>query len=44
MVINAIIASCARMFVAFAGMPHLETPVESPGRVFQLRIYESPSV
>lgn len=32
------------LFLAFAGMPHLETPVESPGRVFQLRIYESPSV
>ncbi len=32
------------LFVAFAGMPHLETPAESPGRVFQLRIYESPSV
>jgi hypothetical protein len=25
-------------------MPHLETPVKSPGRVFQLRIYESPSI
>ncbi len=32
------------LFLAFAGMPHVETPVESPGRVFQLRIYESPSV
>jgi hypothetical protein len=25
-------------------MPSLETPVTSPGRVLQLRIYESPSV
>ncbi|TVS13790.1 MAG: NIPSNAP family containing protein [Planctomycetaceae bacterium] len=32
------------LFVAFTGMPHLETPAESPDRVFQLRIYESPSV
>jgi hypothetical protein len=32
------------LFVAFRGMPHLETPVKSPGRVFQLRIYESPSI
>ena len=29
--------------VAFAGMPRIETPVLSPGRVFQLRTYESPS-
>lgn len=29
---------------AFRGMPTLETPVKSPGRVLQLRIYESPSV
>lgn len=29
---------------AFQGMPTLETPIQSPGRVFQLRIYESPSV
>jgi len=28
---------------AFKGMPQLETPVSSPGRVFQLRTYESPS-
>jgi hypothetical protein len=32
------------LMVAFAGMPQIETPVSSPGRVFQLRIYESPSV
>jgi hypothetical protein len=29
---------------AFKGMPTLETPIQSPGRVLQLRIYESPSV
>jgi hypothetical protein len=29
---------------AFAGMPQMETPKHEPGRVFQLRIYESPSV
>lgn len=29
---------------AFEGMPTLERPVETPGRIFQLRIYESPSV
>ncbi len=28
---------------AFKGMPALEKPVKGPGRVFQLRIYESPS-
>jgi len=32
------------LMVAFAGMPQIETPITSPGRVFQLRIYESPSV
>lgn len=32
------------LLVAFAGMPKIETPVKNPGRVFQLRIYESPSV
>jgi len=32
------------LFLAFKGMPTLETPVKSPGRVYQLRIYESPSV
>lgn len=28
---------------AFTGMPRLETPVKTPGRVLQLRIYESPT-
>ncbi len=32
------------LMVAFEGMTKMETPVLSPGRVFQLRIYESPSV
>lgn len=32
------------LMVAFTGMPQVETPAKSPGRVFQLRIYESPSV
>jgi hypothetical protein len=32
------------LMVAFTGMPDLETPIKAPGRVFQLRIYESPSV
>jgi hypothetical protein len=32
------------LLLAFKGMPSLETPVKNPGRVFQLRIYESPSV
>ena len=31
------------LMLAFKGMPHLETPVTSSGRVFQLRTYESPS-
>jgi hypothetical protein len=31
------------LMLAFRGMPRLETPVKAPGRVFQLRIYESPS-
>lgn len=31
------------LMIAFRGMPRLERPVESPGRVFQLRTYESPS-
>ena len=35
--------SRSSLLVAFTGMPHLETPVKSPGRVLQLRIYESPS-
>ena len=32
------------LHLAFEGMPTLERPVEAPGRIFQLRIYESPSV
>jgi hypothetical protein len=32
------------LLLAFTGMPSLETPVKSAGRIFQLRIYESPSV
>jgi NIPSNAP protein len=32
------------LLVAFKGMPRIETPAQNPGRVFQLRIYESPSV
>jgi hypothetical protein len=32
------------LLVAFRGMPDMETPVKAPGRVFQLRTYESPSV
>lgn len=32
------------LFRAFKGMPTIETPVKGPGRVFQLRIYESPSL
>jgi len=32
------------LMVAFSGMPQLETPTNAPGRVFQLRTYESPSV
>ena len=30
--------------LAFKGMPRVETPVTAPGRIFQLRIYESPSL
>jgi len=29
---------------AFTGMPHIDRPITTPGRIFQLRIYESPSV
>jgi hypothetical protein len=29
---------------AFTGMPTMEIPIDAPGRIFQLRIYESPSV
>ena len=32
------------LMLAFEGMPHLETPIKKPGRVLQLRTYESPSV
>lgn len=32
------------LFIAFTGMPELEVPIKGEGRVFQLRIYESPSV
>lgn len=32
------------VLVSFAGMPKLETPVQNADRVFQLRIYESPSI
>ncbi len=32
------------LLLAFKGMPTLETPAKGPDRVFQLRIYESPSV
>jgi hypothetical protein len=31
------------LMLAFKGMPRVETPVTNPGRIFQLRIYESPS-
>ena len=31
------------LHLAFEGMPRLETPVEGPDRIFQLRTYESPS-
>ena len=32
------------LMIAFKGMPHVETPITAEQRVFQLRIYESPSV
>jgi hypothetical protein len=32
------------LMVAFSGIPHLEIPITSEGRVFQLRTYESPSI
>jgi len=32
------------LMIAFEGMPQLKIPVTAPGRIFQLRIYESPSV
>ncbi|MEN6307946.1 MAG: NIPSNAP family protein [Anaerohalosphaeraceae bacterium] len=32
------------LIAAFDGMPSLDTPIKDAGRIFQLRIYESPSV
>ena len=32
------------LLLAFKGMPGVETPAKGPGRIFQLRTYESPSV
>ncbi len=32
------------LLIAFTGMPQLEVPSKAPGRVLQLRIYESPSI
>jgi hypothetical protein len=32
------------LMAAFKGMPRMETPTDASARVFQLRIYESPSV
>jgi len=32
------------LMVAFSAIPQLETPITKPGRIFQLRIYESPSI
>ncbi len=32
------------LMLAFKGVPKLQTPVKSPGRIFQLRVYESPSL
>lgn len=32
------------LMLAFAGMPQIDTSIRESGRVFQLRIYESPSV
>ncbi len=32
------------LMIAFEGMPRLEVPIKSSGRVLQLRTYESPSV
>jgi hypothetical protein len=33
----------AQLLAAFQGMPQIETPTDAPGRIFQLRTYESPS-
>ncbi len=32
-----------QLMLAFTGMPTLKRPVDAPGRIFQLRTYESPS-
>ncbi len=32
------------LLLAFKNMPHIDRPITSPQRIFQLRIYESPSV
>jgi hypothetical protein len=32
------------LLLAFKGYPEISRPITSPGRIFQLRIYESPSV
>ncbi len=32
------------LLITFQGMPQVEIPITSPNRIFQLRIYESPSV
>lgn len=32
------------LMLAFSGMPQVEVPITSPDRIFQLRIYESPSI
>ncbi len=32
------------LMIAFKGMPQVDVPITSPDRIFQLRIYESPSV
>ncbi|MBN1765236.1 MAG: NIPSNAP family protein [Sedimentisphaerales bacterium] len=32
------------LMLAFESMPRLETPITAPGRILQLRIYESPNV
>lgn len=33
-----------QLMLAFEGMPQLERPVDNPDRIFQFRVYESPSV
>jgi hypothetical protein len=40
----AYVRMTSSLMIAFGGMPKLEKPVKSPGRIFQLRIYESSSV